>query len=66
MQQYADEAIAREVNAQIPVVYLGGPDAQQFIGQGVVSSRYISKPSDPFRIVRALDEDAPLAPVGLK
>ena len=56
---------ARAANAHIPVVYLSGADVQRYVAQGVLGSRFIPRPFDPYQIVRTLDDAAPLAPARL-
>jgi len=51
---------ARASNAQMPVVYLSGTDVQRYVAEGVSGSRFIPRPLDPYQIVRALDDAAPL------
>jgi CheY-like chemotaxis protein len=57
---------ARASDAQIPVVYLSGNDVQRYAAEGVPGSRFIPRPFDPYQIVRALDDAAPLAPARLR
>jgi len=54
---------ARGANAEIPVVYLATSDLKTCITQAVRNSRLIAKPYDPYQVVRALEDVAPLVPV---
>ena len=57
---------ARAANAHIPVVYLAGAEVQRYVAEGVSGARFIARPFDPYQIVRALDDAAPLSPARLR
>ena len=47
---------AREIDPQIPVVYVSGADAQDWGARGVPGSTVITKPFAPAQIVTAVSE----------
>jgi CheY-like chemotaxis protein len=59
---------ARQLNPEIPVIYITGPAADEWASQGVPKSILLSKPFAPAQIVTAvaqlLNESPPSAPDG--